>query len=271
MTLLQRSVFLAFAILLACGTLAACSAQPSFLPEEFQSQPDSIECYEDPNGDDVACVYQGPGGLFGRWSQQGGEEWYFRCPSTPNWQLSSVQQKAEQAQSLADSLLKSGSTIDPPTGLQARADCIESFWNVADSLTSVVVLEEPTWRYADECVTSVDNATLHFPSEEGLSLPTGNSLSEGDTLAVVSPEGGCAGHRAWTPDGSALAAATYDEEFVPEGVPPGAALRLEVYDKSAGLAYRMKPQWKSCGEIGVPICAETTMASGAFFQAEALK
>jgi hypothetical protein len=271
MRLPEQSVFLAFAILLACPALAACSAQPSFLPDEFQADPDSIECYEDPTGEDVACVYQAPDGQYGRWSQQGGQEWYFRCPSTPNWQLSSVQQKAEQAQSLADSLLRNGTTTQPPTGLQARADCIESFWNVADSLTSVVVLEEPPWRYADECVTSVDNATLHFPSEEGLSLPTGNSLSEGDTLAVVSPEGGCAGHRAWTPQGSALAAATYDEEFVPDGVPLGEALRLEVYDKSAGLAYRVQPEWKSCSEMDVPICAETTMSSGAFFQAATLK
>jgi hypothetical protein len=263
-------LFLAAAILLACGALAACSAQPSFLPDEFTADPDSIECYEDQAGEDVACVYHGAEGLYGRWSQQGGAEWYFRCPSTPNWQLSTLHEAAGQARAVADSLLREGATIEPPIGLQKRADCISDFWEVADSLSAAVMQPEPTWRYADECVTSIDNATLHAPGEAGLRLPTGQPLEEGDTLAVVSPGGTCAGYGAVSGEGVTLAAAEAGE-FVPEGVPAGAALRLEVYDKSAGVAYRMRPDWKSCSGMDVPVCADSTMTTGAFFQAEALK
>jgi len=269
MRLHQRSVFLASAILLASGILAACSAQPSFLPDEFTSDPDSIECYQDEAGEDVACVYQAPDGQYGRWSQGGGEEWYFRCPSTQNWQLSTTQQKAQQAQSLADSLVQSGSTIQPPTGLQERVGCIESFWNVADSLSAAVMQPEPTWRYAEACVTSVDNATLHAPGEAGLKLPTGQPLEEGDTLAVVSPGGTCAGYGAVSGNGVTLAAAEAGA-FVPEGLPAGAPIRLEVYDQSEDVAWRVAPTWRDCDRSSIPVCRDSLMVAGAFFEAESL-
>jgi len=267
MTLPQRSVFLAFAILLACGTLAAC-AQPAFLPDEFTADPDSIECYEDEAGEDVACVYHGADGLYGRWSQ-GGEEWYFRCPSTPSWQLSTLHEAAGQARAVADSLLREGATIKPPTGLQKRADCISDFWEVADSLSAAVMQPEPTWQYADECVTSIDNATLHAPGEAGLRLPTGQPLEDGDTLAVVTPSGTCAGYGAVSGEGVMLAAAEAGE-FVPEGLPAGAPIRLEVYDQSEDVAWRVAPTWRNCDQSSIPVCRDSMMMAGAFFEAESL-
>jgi hypothetical protein len=269
MTLPQRSSFLAAAILLACGTLAVCSAQPSFLPDEFTADPDSIECYEDPSGEDVACVYHGAGGLYGRWSRKGGEEWYFRCPSTPNWQLSTLHEAAGQARAVADSLLREGATIEPPTGLQQRADCISDFWEVADSLSAAVMQPEPTWRYADECVTSIDNATLHAPGEAGLRLPTGQPLEEGDTLAVVTPSGTCAGYGAVSGEGVTLAAAEAGA-FVAEGLPAGAPIRLEVYDRSADVAWRVAPTWRDCDQSSIRVCRDSLMVAGAFFEAESL-
>jgi hypothetical protein len=270
MRLPERSVFLAFGILLACGTLAACSAQPSFLPDEFTADPDSIECYQDPGGEDVACVYHGAGGLYGRWSQQAGEEWYFRCPSTPSWQLSTLHEAAGQARAVADSLLREGATIDPPTGLQQRADCIESFWNVADSLSAAVMQPEPTWRYAEACVTSVDNATLHAPDQAGLRFPNGQPLEPGDTVAVATPSGTCAGYGAVSGEGVTLAAAEADSRFVPEGLPAGAPIRLEIYDRSAGVAWRVAPTWRDCDQSNVPVCRDSLMVAGAFFEAESL-
>ena len=239
MTLPQRSVFLAISILIACGTLAACSAQPSFLPDEFTADPDSIECYQDEAGEDVACVYHGAGGLYGRWSQGGGEEWYFRCPSTPNWQLSTLHEAAGQARA------------------------------VADSLSAAVMQPEPTWRYAEACVTSVDNATLHGPDEAGLRLPTGQPLEEGDTVAVATPSGTCAGYGAVSGEGVTLAAAEAGA-FVPEGLPAGAPIRLEVYDQSEDVAWRVAPTWRDCEQSTVPVCRDSLMVAGAFFEAESL-
>jgi hypothetical protein len=54
-------------------------------------------------------------------------------------------------------------------------------------------------------------------------------------------------------------------------VPAGAPIRLEVYDRSEDVAWRMRPDWKSCSGMDVPVCADSTMTTGAFFQAEALK
>jgi len=218
MTLPQRSLFLAAAILLACGTLAACLAQPAFLPDEFTADPDSIECYQDQVGEDVACVYHGAEGLYGRWSQQGGDEWYYRCPSTPNWQLSTLHEAAGQARAVADSLLREGATID----------------------------------------------------QTGLRLPNGQPLEPGDTVAVATPSGTCAGYGAVSGEGVMLAAAEADSRFVPEGLPAGAPIQLEVYDRSEDLAWRVAPTWRDCDQSNVPVCRDSLMVAGAFFEAESL-
>lgn len=125
-----------------------------------------------------------------------------------------------------------------------------------------------SFAYAEECITNVDNATVHVPAEAAPSLPDGTPVETGDTLAVYTAQGTCAGYGVWTDaDGATFAAAGSNSiDASPDGYAPDDPLRFEVFDVSAGTAVDVGADvtLSSCGNVGVPVCAEGSYADGTF-------
>ena len=127
-----------------------------------------------------------------------------------------------------------------------------------------------SFTYADECVTNVDNATVHVPAGADPSLPDGTPVAAGDTVAVYTAGGTCAGYGVWqSGSGATLAAAGSDSIAVSDdGYESGASLQFEVFDVSEGTAVDVDSAavYASCDSVGVPVCAEGTYQPGTFHQ-----
>jgi len=130
----------------------------------------------------------------------------------------------------------------------------------------------PSFVYAQECETNVDNATVHSP--DSLMLPNGQSTAPGDTVAVVTPRGDCAGQGVVQESGFTLAAAAkLDTTDFPDGgagLWSGEDFSFEIYDQSDSLAYSVWPVFRPCAEVDVPICREVGFEDGAFFEVDSL-
>lgn len=129
---------------------------------------------------------------------------------------------------------------------------------------------EQTVVYAQECITNVDNATVHIPADVEPSLPDGAPVEPGDTLAVYTEEGICAGYGVWEEGkGATFAAAGSDSVDVsPDGYSKEEPLKFEVFDVSAGRTAEIASSvtFASCDDLGVPVCAEGTYEEGTFHQ-----
>lgn len=130
-------------------------------------------------------------------------------------------------------------------------------------------------RYAQECVTNVENATVHVPARAAPALPGGAQPAMGDTLAVYTEDGTCAGYGAWSSEtGATLAAAGSDSIATSaDGYAAGASLRFEVFDASANEAIELGPAaaYVSCDSLGVPICGTGTYQDGTFHEVAAFE
>lgn len=145
------------------------------------------------------------------------------------------------------------------------------------TLTGAIILlpspaEAQTFSYAQECVTNVDNATVHLPSSAAPPLPDGTPVESGDTLAVYTAQGTCAGYGVWEEEvGATLAAAGSDSiSASDDGYPAGESLKFEVFDVSQEQATQIDSgiSFASCGNVDVPICAEGDYDDGSFHQVE---
>lgn len=129
-----------------------------------------------------------------------------------------------------------------------------------------------TSAYAEECITNIDNATVHVPAEAGPSLPDGTPVEPGDTLAVYTEAGTCAGYGVWTEaGGTTLAAAGSDSISVsPDGYAAGDSLRFEVFDRSVGKTVDIGPAvaFTLCENVEVPSCGEGTYEDGTFHEVD---
>ncbi|WP_103029004.1 T9SS type A sorting domain-containing protein [Salinibacter altiplanensis] len=124
-----------------------------------------------------------------------------------------------------------------------------------------------SFTYAVECVTNVDNATVHVPAEPAPSLPDGTPVAAGDTIAVYTDEGTCAGYGVWMDgEGATLAAAGSDSiDVSPDGYASGASLQFEVFDVSEETAVDLGPAaFAACEDVGVSVCAEGDYADGTY-------
>ncbi|WP_263784477.1 T9SS type A sorting domain-containing protein [Salinibacter grassmerensis] len=127
-----------------------------------------------------------------------------------------------------------------------------------------------SFTYAKECITNVDNATVHVPATAAPALPDGTPVAAGDTIAVYTAGGTCAGYGVWTDgNGATLAAAGSDSISVsPDGYASGASLQFEVFDVSEGTAVAVDSSatFEACSGVGVPVCAEGVYDPGTFHQ-----
>jgi len=134
----------------------------------------------------------------------------------------------------------------------------------------VPVAEGQTFTYAEECISTVDNATVHLPANADLSFPDGTPVEAGDTLAVYTAQGICAGYGVWEEgEGATFAASGSDSlEVTEDGYTPEEDLKFEVFDVSAGNAADIGPAatFASCDSLGVPVCAEGGYEDGTFHQ-----
>jgi len=127
-----------------------------------------------------------------------------------------------------------------------------------------------SFSYADECATRVDNATVHVPASGDVSLPDGTPVEAGDTVAVYTDTGTCAGYGVWTDEaGVTLAAAgpaTMDTAI--DGFAEGEALKFEIFDVSGNRVADVDStvRFSSCTSGDLPICREGAYESGTFHQ-----
>jgi len=126
-------------------------------------------------------------------------------------------------------------------------------------LTPAMVMGQST-NYAEDCLTHVDNATIHIPASDSLALPGGDLVESGDTLAVYTAQGDCAGYGVWQDaQGATLATAAHDSiDTSTGGYTTGEPLKFEVFDVSAGSAVEIDTNvsYTSCDGSDLPICRD---------------
>jgi hypothetical protein len=141
---------------------------------------------------------------------------------------------------------------------------------VGASLSMPAAAVGQTFAYAEECITNVNNATIHIPADAAPTLPDGTPVETGDTLAVYTAAGTCAGYGVWGEGGGVtLAAAGSDSVDASEdGYLASDSLKFEVFDVSAEQETQIESGtvFASCDSLGVPVCAEGTYGDGTFHQ-----
>ncbi len=123
-----------------------------------------------------------------------------------------------------------------------------------------------TFVYAQECISNVNNATVHISADANPSLPDGTPVEAGDTLAVYTEEGICAGYGVWeSGEGATLAAAGSDAVNIStDGYSGGESLKFEIFDVSTGSAAGVGSgaTFAPCDSTESSVCAEGEYANG---------
>ena len=132
-----------------------------------------------------------------------------------------------------------------------------------------------SFHYAENCITSVNNATTIIPSTADPSLPNGASLAPGDTIAIQNGNGDCVGYGVWAGTETSLAiaaAGASDLSEVPSGLEPDEPLSWTVFDESEESVVELGREvvYASCDRVDVPMCRDDgAYADGALFLLEA--
>jgi len=145
----------------------------------------------------------------------------------------------------------------------------------ATSLAMLAVLVGQTtalgqsFSYARDCVSNVENATIHVPARDSLTLPEGRPIEPADTIAVYTDDQACAGYGVWTEGGATFAAAGPDSIQSNNGYENGEQLKFEVFDVSSGTTTDLASDvtYASCGESVLSLCRdEGSYANGTVHQ-----
>jgi len=116
-----------------------------------------------------------------------------------------------------------------------------------------------SFRYAQDCVSNVDNATIYVASSDSLLLPDGRPVEPKDTIAVYTADQACAGYGVWTEAGVTFAAAASPDSMASsDGYSIGEPLKFEVFDVSSETATDLDSSvtYASCAESGVSFCRD---------------
>jgi hypothetical protein len=147
------------------------------------------------------------------------------------------------------------------------------------SIVCAVPAAGQSFSYAEDCAKSVDNATVHVPANDDLSLPNGAAVEPNDTLAVYTDRGTCAGYGARGENGTTFAAAGPDSSDQNErGYAVGESLKFEVFDVSEATAVDMgaNVRYTPCTDVMLSLCrddgqyADGTVHQVARFMSDAL-
>lgn len=146
---------------------------------------------------------------------------------------------------------------------------------VGASFAAPLSAEGQTYDYARECISNIDNATVHIPADANISLPDDTPIEPGDTLAVYTEQETCAGYGVWEEGkGATFAAAGSDSvEVSDDGYSEGESLRVEVFDVSAGTATDVGEGavFTPCDSVDMPICGEGEYEDGTFQEVAGLQ
>ena len=126
-----------------------------------------------------------------------------------------------------------------------------------------------SFSYSQDCISNVDNKTVVVPSSVDQKLGNGAQIEVGDTLAVYTDDGVCAGYDVWTGDGSDFAfpaAGPNPAADTANGFSNGELLKFEVYDVSARQSVDLGSNvaYKSCRSVDLSTCVDDgTYSNGA--------
>ena len=132
-------------------------------------------------------------------------------------------------------------------GEMSFQECADYYDATVDTLVSgVPSLPGDGILNASECLTAVDNATVHIPT----SVLAESQLSVGDTIATHAPNGTCVGYGI-VEDGSVTLAVVGEQFMVEKGIPASTPINVAVYP-SGGDPYPAEVEWAACSTTGVP-------------------
>ena len=135
---------------------------------------------------------------------------------------------------------------------------------------------DPSFSYATDCVSNIDNKTVVLPANMSSGLPSGDDIAVGDTLAAYTDDGICAGFEVWTENSSAVAMAVAGPNAADDtgnGFSVGEVLKFEVYDVSAGTTVDLGAEirFRDCSGVGLATCRDDgTYANGSIAVLDAL-
>jgi hypothetical protein len=117
-----------------------------------------------------------------------------------------------------------------------------------------------SFNYAQDCLTNVDNAHIHVSPSNSLTLPSGDPIAAGDTVAVYTDTGTCAGYDVWHDQSGITLAASGPDTVNPSGTgyADGEPLKVEVFDVSQGVTADVGTDvvFESCSDSSLPICED---------------
>ena len=132
-------------------------------------------------------------------------------------------------------------------------------------LVPTLVVGQP-FHYAQDCLTNVDNATLHVSPSNNLTLPNGDPVAPGDTVAVYTAQGDCAGYGVWQADEGITLSASGQDSINPSsgGYADGEPLKVEVFDVSQGSTVDVGTNidFVACSNSILPICRDDGIYAG---------
>lgn len=126
------------------------------------------------------------------------------------------------------------------------------------------------FNYDQECISSVSNSTIHVPSTINASLPEASRFELGDTLAVYTEPGKCAGFGVWRKgEGFTVAVAGKDTlETGKEGYVAGEPFKFELFRISTGdtTDFGAAAKYAACDETEIPFCGTGFYEKDTFHQ-----
>jgi len=116
------------------------------------------------------------------------------------------------------------------------------------------------FSFADECVSTVNNQTVVFRQDLDRGFGNSRQVQPGDTVAVYTNNGTCAGYNVWTGDSDMQISAAADVALTNpiDGYVGGESLKVKVFDRSedAIVDIGTNVSFESCSSSPFPFCVE---------------
>ncbi len=116
----------------------------------------------------------------------------------------------------------------------------------------------------ENCIQSIENATVVIPASVEATVGEGVSLEEGDEIALYTSDGTCAGRGTWSGENLSIAAAGASDPQ-PDGFEPQEPLAFRVWDASTDQVYVGEAIYAAC-DGSDPLCRDDGLyAHGVIF------
>ena len=116
------------------------------------------------------------------------------------------------------------------------------------------------FSFANDCVSTIENQTIVLRQNLDPSFGNGQQVQPGDTVAVYTENGTCAGYDVWSGNGDVQIAAAADVALTDpiDGYVAGEDLKFKVYDESQGAMVDIGTNisFESCESNSFPLCTD---------------